>query len=363
MTDTARDAKQTPTEESTTHPCESLLHAVQAIARNANLDIDADDLRAAMGLPFLVTAVPDEPDLGRWMRYARDAFLIPAARLFGMTIRDLHPPAAACGLRDRAEFRQHFDASYRPLIHRALENNQPVLAWQGWPGDASMLWGVITDTSDNDIGFVGRIHSSESTYVKHEFQAPPVQLYVVEAITPRTPLPHDLIDLSFDHARIALRNELTTHFGVQTGPTALDVWVNRFQPEPPPEPQASACANVRSDELHLSAYAEDDSRRALPHLIASIINNHRAAIRFLDAHFNDMTDHQKRIAASLATACQDVVTAMEGIDIRQEGRALPGGPLSGVPMSGLGRPAWLAAIDQADRACRSMLSALSTKRS
>ena len=75
-----------------------------------------DDLNAALGMCWSPVAVPTEPDLGAWSLYARDAFLPEAGQLFGLTIRDMHPPEAARGLDTAAEFAQHFDASYRPLM-------------------------------------------------------------------------------------------------------------------------------------------------------------------------------------------------------------------------------------------------------
>ncbi|UCC31209.1 MAG: hypothetical protein JSU86_02815, partial [Phycisphaerales bacterium] len=116
-------------------PGMSLTFALQALAHDAGYEINLDDLNAALGLPWMTPAVPRERDLACWPMYARDAFLAEAGRLFGMNIRDIHPPEAARGLNGFPEFQQHFDASYRPLILKALEHNQAVLAWQGWPGD------------------------------------------------------------------------------------------------------------------------------------------------------------------------------------------------------------------------------------
>lgn len=243
-------------------PCLSLPHALCAVARERDYEINLDDLCAAMGLSFAVTAVAEEPDNSKWVLYARDAFLIPAARLFGMTIRDMHPPEAAIGVAKSMEFSQHFDASYRPLILRALEHNQPVLAWQGWSlspiahvhdpqavgfgprgpsssarkrpganccGHTDMLWGVITSACKDGVGFRGSVHTSANDVAELTLHRPPVQLYVIESIVKTKPDTEELLDLAGDHARQVLDNALADRFGITTGPGAYDDWIDRLR--------------------------------------------------------------------------------------------------------------------------------------
>ena len=132
----------------------SLTRALQSLGRDGGYSIDGEDLNAALGLSFMVCAAPEvEEDLSRWAMYARDAFLIEAGRLFGIGLREIHPPEAACGLSRFEAFRQHFDASYHPLIERALEHGQPVLAWGGWPGDDEAAWGIIRRVTDGGVGW------------------------------------------------------------------------------------------------------------------------------------------------------------------------------------------------------------------
>ncbi|MFQ5495938.1 MAG: hypothetical protein ACE5EX_11220 [Phycisphaerae bacterium] len=212
--------------------------------------IPFDDLHAALGLCWTVTAVPWEPDPARWPLYARDAFLIPTGRLFGLSLREIHPPEAARGLPDHDEFRQHFDASYRPLILRALEHGQSVLAWGGWDRGRELMWGLIRETCAEGVGFRGLIHRagappataaicaaapSEGEAEPALLAGPAVQVYVVEDVTPATPSADDLLGLALDHARRTISNELHDRLGVLTGPTALDLWARRLSTAHPSE--------------------------------------------------------------------------------------------------------------------------------
>ncbi len=241
-------------------PCLSLPYALCAVARDAGLEVDLYDLCAAMGLSFMPTSVRGEPSADKWRMYARDAFLIPAGRLFGMTIREIHPPEAAQGIAELPEFEQHFDASYRPLIERALEHDQPVLAWQGWPGEWALHWGGITETCAAGIGFAGWLpgstgveldtsvpcssettprrdtntsaagsRSTEARRPDVTLERPPVQVYVVESIASCQPDPQELRDMAIAHARIVLGNGLADRFGVTTGPGAYEAWIDRLR--------------------------------------------------------------------------------------------------------------------------------------
>ncbi len=87
----------------------ALAFALQAVAHGLGCELDVDDLTAALGLPFITCAVLGEEDLTCWPLYVRDAFLVEAAGLFGMSIRAVHPPSAAFGLERAPEF--HGDPS------------------------------------------------------------------------------------------------------------------------------------------------------------------------------------------------------------------------------------------------------------
>ncbi len=206
----------TPYGASRDDPSFSLVRVVCAIARSAGHRIDFDELLAAMGLSWMVCTVPDEPSSADRSMYARDAFLIPAGQLFGLTIREIHPPPAARGLDRVAEFEQHFDASYRPLIHRALEHDQPVLAWRGWPGIRKLWWGVISKSCTEGIGFRGELYPSpDLSFVEsHVLSSPPTQLYVVETISARCPSRQELEEVVARQRRIVQSGGLDERFGI-----------------------------------------------------------------------------------------------------------------------------------------------------
>ena len=163
-------------------PEESLAFAERAIARQAGVKIDHTELIKALG--FETPAAPSPTATS--IMFGRDARLIEAGKLVGVQIRDVHPPAAARGLEAAAEFDQHFDASYRPLILRALENNQGVIAWRGWAGERELSWGWIRAACDEGVGFRGATIWSErelNSLRNDLLVRPAVQLYIVERVS------------------------------------------------------------------------------------------------------------------------------------------------------------------------------------
>jgi len=163
-------------------PEESLAFALRAIARQAEVKIDHRELITALG--FETPAVPSHTATA--IMFGRDARLIEAGKIVGMQIREVHPPEAARGLEAAAEFDQHFDASYRPLILRALENNQGVIAWRGWAGERELSWGWIRAACDEGVGFRGATIWSErelNSLRNDLLVRPSVQLYIVERVS------------------------------------------------------------------------------------------------------------------------------------------------------------------------------------
>lgn len=275
----------------------ALAFALQALVRGLGHELDVDDVAAALGLPFITSAVLGEEDLACWPLHARDAFLVETARLFGMGLRAVHPPSAARGLERTLEFGQHFDASYRPLIQRALEHGQAVLAWRGWPGDRRGLWGIICDTCGGGIGFCGYTMTQSGGLRAGGplvLESPPVQLYVVETVEVVNPEPDELVAVALERARGGLGRELAKGFGVVTGPAAYDAWIARLI--------YGECGGAASPSL-----AGGHARMA-----AALVSGRKSAIRFLTRWSDRIAPGRRRLAAELIDSCHDSVTALSG---------------------------------------------------
>lgn len=208
---------------------DSLPACLEAVLRGSGAAVDYRSLHAALGLPFWIAA-PREPNsqrcLGSWMSAGHDALLIEASRLFGMRLRELHPPEAAVGLEESPEFLQHFEASYRPLMELALEHGQAVLVRRGWPDDGGNLWGIVTARCDGNLGFAGLAPGQGDN--PEPLTLPPVQVYIVEGIRPRAVSPEELSRHVREAARRVQHNQLDPRFGIVTGPAAYDAWLARL---------------------------------------------------------------------------------------------------------------------------------------
>ncbi len=134
-----------------------------------------DAVNAALGLSVTPVAVKAVDDLSRWPAYGRDFHLAPVASMLGLHLRHLHPPDVGLDMSRADEFDQHFELSYRPLIQRALENDQPVIAWRGWEDETLPSWGVVTGMSGRM--FTGCMAGTGKTYV---LTGSAWQCYVVE---------------------------------------------------------------------------------------------------------------------------------------------------------------------------------------
>jgi hypothetical protein len=281
----------------------SLSHAVQAIAQDAGIAHDLDAINALLGVSVMCCAVPGERDMSRWPLYARDAFLIEGARALGLTIRPIHPPEAARGLDRTQEFGQHFDASYRPLIQRALEHGQPVLAWRGWARPHDMHWGIITEACAEGAGFGGRIFCEDPSVSAKGvavsggalslLERPAIQLYVVESIAEQ--VGHETwLPTALKHASAVLNNQIAECFGVITGPTAYDRWQGAI------------------DELLLRDTGGGTLISAeTASLARSTVTAHESAVRFLGKHRVAAPLEWHSRLATLERECQNVVMTLK----------------------------------------------------
>ncbi len=207
---------------------ESLAWALHAICRWAGTEVPYDTLCALLGLSFLTTSTGRRDDsLAVWPAYGRDVLLAEAAERLGLRLRAAHPPDAARGLDHAPEFAQHFEASYQPIVRRALENDQPVLAWQGWPGARRLMWGVITELAEGGIGLAGT--TSRSGRKPVSLVEPPVQLYVVEAAVRQVPDEGQWLGWATEAAHRVLCETPDRHWGIVIGPGAYDLWADRLE--------------------------------------------------------------------------------------------------------------------------------------
>ncbi len=211
---------------------ESLALALRATAAAEGEELDYDDLCATLGVSFAAVSTLTESAPGWWTTFGRDAFLEPAAKLFGFELRDLHPPDVAVDMLSAEEFAQHWLLSYKPLIRAALDNQQPVLAWQGWPEFRWPFWGVITATADED--FDGTTMWSQGE--RQRLSEPALQCYVVERYEPRFPPASELFAAAMKHADAYMNRAPFTSVvpgapppRIITGPAAIDRWGHWLQ--------------------------------------------------------------------------------------------------------------------------------------
>ena len=212
----------------------SLPGALAGLAERDGVALDALDVAVALGLPWWIVASDEEPCPARWACYARDAFLRDAAELIGLSIRPVHPPVAARGLSAADEFTQHFDASYRPFIDRALENNQVILAWRGWSAPFDWSWGLIDARRDEGLGYGGTIWTCDETpgdmrYHRAVLTSPAVQLYVVERRAWREPDAESWVSVAFRVAGLAVAEGAGRGAGVVSGAEAIEAWKRKLR--------------------------------------------------------------------------------------------------------------------------------------
>jgi hypothetical protein len=198
---------------------ESLAAALQAVLARAGAPRPYDELVSLLGLGSLTVAVPGEC-LGWWPAHARDAALAETAAMLGLRLRELHPPAAAERLADAAEFVVHFRDSYMPLMRAALEHEQLLLAWCGWPAPLERHWGLVNAYRGNQFSGYTLGTTEPAPLI-----GPALQVYVVEAFEGTRELTPSLL---FDHAaRVTVAGfagRLPVGELIRTGRRAYETW-------------------------------------------------------------------------------------------------------------------------------------------
>jgi hypothetical protein len=213
---------------------EGLALILRALTRPTDPATAYDDFCACLGVSVAPVAVRGDVRPEAWPTYGRDIFLEPVARAWGLRLRNLHPPDVGVDMARAEEFDQHFELSYRPLICRALEHGQPVIAWRGWDGESIPSWGIITEVVDD--AFTGHVAiSGESA----RLSAPAWQCCVVETSERREPPRDAVLEMALRYGAAMLRGESTTppgrtrihgilSVGVIVGPQAWSVWRERI---------------------------------------------------------------------------------------------------------------------------------------
>lgn len=261
-------AHATPIHE-TGEQIESLAMGLRGVLLGFDQDTDYDDLNAALGSALVTTADTRGSCPAWWVIHGRDRFLVEVGKMVGLTVRELHPPQVAEGLAGSPEYREHFRDSYVPLIVEALRNDQPVIAWQGWPDHLWGLWGVITAYDEKSSALIGTmiwVGGKRTALV-----GPAVQCYVVEKHAERTPSDPEWLAACARHGGQFLRGEVDVGTGIVTGPAAVDEWHRRLQQSP---------------------FCEDcgeQSWSALQQLVVFVVCNRLGAARF----FRRMADHRR----------------------------------------------------------------------
>lgn len=166
---------------------DSLMLCLQAILRAYGVTVELEVLLKLHPQPIVAPAISrcESPDVGctpaneRPLHdaLARHAFLVEAARRFSLELRELHPPEAIPLPPTPREFDWHFRDSYLPFIRAALERDEPVLAWMGWPAADAREWGIITSL-DPGTG----VCSGWTASGRQRLIAAPVQVYTVAAL-------------------------------------------------------------------------------------------------------------------------------------------------------------------------------------
>lgn len=201
-------------------PCrESLVACLQAILRVYGRDANYHELMSLTGAAFMTSYAADAPPNMRWNVCGRHAFLVAAARLYGLELRELHPPDAAPSVPVPREFDWHFRDSYLPFIRTGLDRDEPLLAWMGWPAPHSAEWGVITCLDESTNRCRGMTRGGNA-----ELVAAPIQVYQVIGYEPPETDCDYLVDVVVKQARTIQGGGVDPCYGVSTGMSALSGW-------------------------------------------------------------------------------------------------------------------------------------------
>ncbi|MCP4592839.1 MAG: hypothetical protein GY842_19055 [bacterium] len=269
---------------------QSLALTVRALLLQAGGDVPYETLNVALGLSFMTSVRDPQRCLACWMTEGRDAFLAATAPRFGLRLRGLHPPQAAVGLSTAPGFDQHFQASYRPLILRALENDQPVIVHGVWTGDRTPSWGLLTAEADGGVGLLGMTPALAGSPLA--LSVPPVQAYIVEDVRPQLPSDREVLHLALRHARAVLGNQLDDQGNLTTGPDVYTAWSERLR-----DAQVCAACGSTGARCHSQAARTVSAAR-------------ESGVNFLLAERGGMSETAAAVAERIIAECREVCATL-----------------------------------------------------
>jgi hypothetical protein len=272
-------------------PCASMVLSLQGMLEAYGRRTELWELAAVTGNAFMVTYAAAAPAKQRWNMYGRNAFLEPAARAFGLTLRDLHPPSAAPVPNTPPEFFAHFRDSYMPFVEIALSRDEPLLAWMGWPPPQEAVWGIITGIEPASKCCFGQTMYSRGKPVT--MTGPAVQVYQVQEFAPAEAAAPVLIDAVLERAAIVLNNRLDPSFGVLSGAAAFRRWR-----------EVLASGKEATDDAALPCSMH-------PMMIQAVIGGRQAAIRFFHSRRALASPSQHRIMDAYTSLFHEMIALLK----------------------------------------------------
>ena len=272
-------------------PCASFVLSLQGMLEAYGRRVELWELAAVTGNAFMVTYAAAAPAKQRWNMYGRHAFLEPAARAYGLALRDLHPPSAAPVPNTPPEFSGHFRDSYQPFVEIALSRDEPVLAWMGWPPPHEAIWGIITGIDPTSKCCLGQTMYSRGKAAA--MTGPPVQVYLVQDYAPAEAAAPVLIDAVLERAAVVLNNKLDPSFGVFSGAPAFRRWR-----------EVLLAGEETADDAALPCSLN-------PAMILAVVGGRQAAIRFFHSRRALASPSQHRIMDAYASLFHEMISLLK----------------------------------------------------
>jgi len=272
-------------------PCASMTLSLQAILEAYGRRVPLHEAATVTANAFMVTYAAGARPEDRWNMYARHAFVVEAARSYGLQLRALHPPFAAPLPLPPPEYALHFRDSYVPLIEAALARDEPVLAWMGWPAPQTAIWGIVTGVDLSSRRCFGRTMFSRGRDV--EMPGPAVHAYLVQECGPPDSATPDAIGCVLRRASAVLNDELGATFGVTSGPAALARWREALLNDEAVLDAASLACDVHSG------------------IARTLVAGRRAAMKYFASHDPTASNSQRQAIEACVTFFGEMIARLE----------------------------------------------------